>query len=390
MRQKYIITTGYYLVFILLGLANAAFGPTLLKLAEHTASEINEISWIFFFSALGYLAGSYISGKLYDRVPGHLLMSSLLVLLSITAIFVPLATSLPVLIGIVLVLGFAKGGIDVGGNALLLWLHREKVGPFMNGLHAFFGVGAFGVPLIAARVLAATGDIHWVYWVFSITAIPLAFFLWKLPSPQARPVPESYRNSTFPILPVAIMVVCFILYVGAEVGYGDWVYTYAVKRGFETEVTGNFLASAFWGSFTLGRIFGIWVSTRLRPLLILYLDFAGCVLSMALISLFRDSTAVLWVGSVLLGVSLASIFPTFITLSEERMHVTGSITGWFLAGASLGGMTIPVLIGQAFDWLGPTSMIAIVFATIVLNLLSLVLFARVSVKAPVTGDKIPA
>lgn len=390
MRQKYIITTAYYLVFILLGLANAAFGPTLLKLAEHTASEINEISWIFFFSALGYLAGSYTSGKLYDRVPGHLLMSGMVLLLGLTTILVPLATSLPLLIGIVLVLGFAKGGIDVGCNALLLWVHHEKVGPFMNGLHAFFGVGAFGVPLIAARVLAATGDIHWVYWTFSIAATPLAFFLWRLPSPQARPVPENHRNSAFPILPVAIMVVCFILYVGAEIGYGDWVYTYAVKRGFETEVTANFLASAFWGSFTLGRIFGIWVSTRLRPILILYLDLAGCILSMALISLFRDSTAVLWVGSILLGISLASIFPTFITLSEERMHVTGTITGWFLAGASLGGMTIPVLIGQAFDWLGPTSMITIVFVTILLNLVSLVLFTKVSVKAPVTSDKIPA
>lgn len=390
MNQKYTLTAVYYLVFILLGLTLAAEGPTLLKLAEHTASEIDEISLIFFFGALGYLAGSYTSGVLYDRLPGHQLMSAMLVLLGIFIIFVPLATSLVVLIGIVLVLGFAKGALDVGGNTLLLWLHNEKVGPFMNGLHAFFGLGAAIAPLIVARVLDATGDVHWAFWIFSIMAFPIAFLVWRLPSPQPRPVPAEHRETGVPMLPIAIMVLCFVLYVGAEVSYGNWIYAYAVKLGLYTEITANSLNSAFWGFFTVGRLLAIWISTRLRPLTILYLDFVGCILSMVLIVLFRDSATMLRVGSILLGLSFASIFPTFITLSEERMHVTGTITGWFLVGGSIGGMIVPVLIGQAFDRFGPTSMIMIVFVTILLNLMSLVLFTRVSIKAPLAGDKIPA
>ena len=390
MNQKYTLTSVYYLVFILLGLTLAAEGPTLLKLAEHTASQIDEISLIFFFGALGYLAGSYTSGVLYDRLPGHQLMSAMLILLGIFIIFVPLATSLVVLIAIVLVLGFAKGALDVGGNTLLLWLHNEKVGPFMNGLHAFFGLGAAIAPVIVARVLDATGDVHWVFWIFSIMAFPIALLVWRLPSPQPRPVPAEHRETGIPMLPIAIMVLCFVLYVGAEVSYGNWIYAYAVKLGLYTEITANSLNSAFWGFFTVGRLLAIWISTRLRPLTILYLDFVGCLLSMSLIVLFRDSAPMLRIGSILLGLSFASIFPTFITLSEERMHVTGTITGWFLVGGSIGGMIVPVLIGQAFDRFGPTSMIMIVFATILLNLMSLVLFTRVSIKVPLTGDKIPA
>src|SRR5262245_42999890 len=102
MNQKYTITAVYYLAFILLGMTLAADGTTLLKLADHTSSEINEISRIFFFGALGYLAGSYTSGILYDRVPGHQLMSAVLVVLGIFIIFVPLATSLVALTAIVL------------------------------------------------------------------------------------------------------------------------------------------------------------------------------------------------------------------------------------------------------------------------------------------------
>src|SRR5215510_11585536 len=101
-------------------------------------------------------------------------MSAVLVVLGIFIIFVPLATSLVVLTAIVLVLGFAKGALDVGCNTLLLWVHHEKVGPYMNGLHAFFGLGATITGAITARVLEATGDVHWVFWIFSIAAFPIA------------------------------------------------------------------------------------------------------------------------------------------------------------------------------------------------------------------------
>ena len=389
MNQKYIITGAYYLAFILLGMTIAAEGTTLLKLAEHTSSAIDRISWVFFFGALGYLIGSYISGRLYDRLPGHQLMGSMLVLMGVMIIFVPLASSLPVLIGILIVLGSAKGALDVGCNALMLWLHNEKVAPFMNGLHAFFGVGTFLGPLINERVLSTTGDIHWTYWIFSILAVPIAILIWRLPSPQARPVPDAHKDSVLPMLPVAIMVACFILYVGAEVSYGNWIYAYAVKLGLYTEVTANFLTSTFWGFFTVGRLISIWISTRLRPITILYMDFVGCLLSISLILLFRDSAMALRVGSSLLGISFASVFPTFITLAEERIHVTGTITGWFLVGGSLGGMIVPVLIGQVFDRFGPGTMISIVLSAIVLNLGALVLFTKVSARTQATVDKIP-
>jgi len=389
MNQKQITTIAYYLAFILLGLTIAAEGPTLLKLAEHTSSQIDQISWIFFFSSLGYLTGSYIGGRLYDRVPGHQFMAGVLVMIGVFTIFVPIITSRIALFVIVLVLGLAKGALDVGCNTLLLWLHNEKVGPFMNGLHAAFGVGAFVSPLIVAGVLDATSEIHWAYWSFVIAAFPIAFFVWRLPSPQPRAISEQHKDAPVPVLPIIIMVTCFVLYVGAEAGYGNLIYTYAFKRGLATEITANYLTSAFWGFFTLGRLVAIWISTRLKPISILLLDFAGCILSLGLILLFRDSQTALWLGSILLGISLASIFPTFITLSEERMHITGAITGWFLVGGGLGGMTLPVAMGYAFDNIGPSAMMMIVFVTVILDLLALLIFIKTSTRAVTTGAKIP-
>jgi FHS family Na+ dependent glucose MFS transporter 1 len=380
MKQKYIITAAYYLAFILLGLTMAAEGPTLLKLAEHTSSSLDQISLLFFFGSLGYLVGSYVGGRMYDRVPGHRFMAGVIIALGALIIFVPLATSLWTLLVIVLTLGLVKGALDVGCNTLLLWVHNETVGPFMNGLHSFFGLGAFIAPLIVARVISATGDVNWVFWFFAIMAFPIAAWIWSLPSPPSRAVPSHHENAPFPVLPVLIMVLCFALYVGSEVGYGAWIYTYAFKLKFGTEVTAAYLTSAFWGSFTLARLLGVWISTRARPITILAADFAGCLASIALIMLFRDSATVLWIGTILVGMAQASIFPTFLTLAEERMHVTGTITGWFLVGSGLGGMVLPWVIGQAFVRIGAGAMMGIIFINTLLNVFMLFAFTRVSVK----------
>ena len=380
MNQKYIITAAYYLAFILLGLTIAAEGPTLLQLAENTSSALDRISLIFIFGSLGYLSGSYVGGRLYDRISGHQLMAAVLVLLGVVIAFVPVANSLGSLLLIILILGLAKGALDVGCNTLLLWIHNEKVDPFMNALHACFGVGAFIAPLIVARVITITGDINWVYWSFAIAAFPIAAFIWSLPSPSPRITPDEHKDVPLPILPVAIMVLCFLLYVGAEVGFGNWVYTYALQLNLGTEVTSAYLTSGFWGAFTVGRLLAIWVSTRVPPKTILYADFVGCLASLGLILLFRDSPTILWVGSILLGAFMASIFPTFLTLSEETMHVTGTMAGWFLVGGGIGGMILPWAIGQAFVRIGPGAMITMVFATVVLNLLALIFFIRLPVK----------
>ena len=381
MNQKYSTTAAYYVAFILLGLTVAAEGPTLLKLAEHTSSALDQISSLFLFSSFGYMIGSFIGGRLYDRVPGHRFMGGILIFLGFMVSLVPLSTSRLSLFAIVLVLGLAKGALDVGCNTLLLWVHTQNVGPFMNGLHAFFGVGALISPLITAQVLTWTADIHWVYWSFALMTLPIALWVWRLPSPESRAVPAQHENTPFPILPVLTMVLCFVLYVGGEAGYGAWIYTYAFTLNFGTEVTAAYLTSAFWGSFTLGRLFGIWVATRARPMTILILDLAGCLVSLALILFFQGSALLLWIGTILFGISQASIFPTFMTLAEERMHITGTIAGLFLVGAGVGGMILPWLIGQAFVQVGAGAMMMMIFIGVVLNLLMLFVFIRVSGKA---------
>lgn len=372
--HKLVLTAAYYLSFIMLGLLTAAEGPALPGLAENTSSTFDQISLIFVFGSFGYLLGSLIGGQAYDRISGHRVIAFTLLTITVCTILVPLMRSLWSLLLVLFVLGLAKGALDVGGNTLLLWVHGEKAGPFMNGLHFFFGLGASLAPLILARVLLVTGDIQWMFWLFTLLSFPLAVWLWVLPEPPTvKPSPED-GNAPFPIIPVALIVLFFLVYVGAEVGFGNWVYTYALTLGLGTSITSAYLTSAFWGTFTLGRLLGIWVSTRLRPATILIVDLLGCLASLGLVLLWRDSATALWAGAIGLGLFMASIFPTTLMLAGERMRISGAMTGWFLAGASIGGMTLPWVMGQAFVRVGAGTIPILVLASVAVNFLVLLLF----------------
>jgi FHS family Na+ dependent glucose MFS transporter 1 len=374
-----VATIAYYLSFIILGLTTAASGPSLLKLAEHTGSALDVISLIFVAGSFGYLIGSFLGGRAHDRFSSHKLMSITLVLLAITCVFIPISGSLNVLLLAMFINGFAAGILDVGCNALLLWTHGEKAGPYLNGLHFFFGVGSLLAPLAFAQILTETGDIQWLYWSFAIVTVPMAIWLWFLQEPK-HGMTEEVKNAPFPIFPVLVMAVLFFLYVGLELGFANWIYTYALTLNLETEVTAARLTAAFWGAFTFGRLLGIWVSTRLRSKTILFLDIIGCAISVAIIILWNDSSSALWVGTIGLGVSMASIFPTLMMLAGERMQITGTITGWFLVGSGAGSMLLPWLIGQIFVVTGPQAMTTILLIALVSFVLALLLFINIKLK----------
>jgi len=371
----YITTAAYYLSFIILGLTTAITGPSLLTLGEHTSSGYERISLIFIFGSLGYVFGSYLGGRAYDHIPAHRFIAITLFVLGIATILIPTSRVLELLFFAMFLSGIASGIVDVGCNILIMWTHGTKSSPFLNGLHFFFGVGSLIAPFLLGQILPKTGDVLWTYLVFSMLCFPTAIWLWILPDPPKQAQTEDGNSTTsFPFVSVVLIVFLFLLYVGLELGFGHWIYTYTVTLGLGTITSAANLNSFFWGAFTLGRLLGIWVSTRLRPQTNLYLDIFGCAVSIAIIMLWKESSAALWIGTIGLGISMASIFPTFIILAGEQMQITGTITGWFLVGSGAGGMLLPWMLGQIFARTGPQAMTTVLLIDVIGMLVFLLIF----------------
>lgn len=370
-EKKVSKTVAYYASFMALGLGLASLGPTLPGLAEHTRTDLSQISYLFTANSIGYLLGSLLGGRSYDRLPGHPVMAVALMTMTLMMVLAPLISLLWVLTGVLLGLGFAQGTLDVGGNTLLVWVHRHRVGPFMNGLHFFFGVGAFLSPIIIARAVSISGDITWAYWALALLMLPIAIWLPFLPSPGIQTTSkEGFVSQTNHLL-VALVALFFFLHVGAEISYGGWIFTYAVTLKLTNKTIAAYLTSAFWGSLTLGRLVAIPITARFKPWSVLLGDVIGCLASGAVILLWPNSLTAVGVGTVGMGLSVASLFPTSLAFAARRMRITGRVTGWFLVGGSVGGMSLPWLIGQLFESFGPRIMILLVMIDLVLALVAL-------------------
>jgi len=379
-RRRWSLTAAYYLAFVALGLAGAILGPTLPGLAEQTRSRLSEASFLFTAIAVGYLAGSLLGGRLFDRVPGNPLMAAGLLVMASMLALTPFVPQIWFLILAITILGAAQGMVDVGGNTLLVWVHGRKVGPFMNGLHFFWGLGAFISPIIVGQALLTGGEISWAFWVLAVMLLPVAIWLLRLasPTPQSQsqaPIGTTGALETVDPRPVIrertvvlLVTLLLFLFVGAEAGFGGWIYSYAVALDLSSATAAVYLTAAYWGALTFGRLLAIPVASRVRPGWILLTAAGGCLASASVLLLWPQSPSATWVATIGMGLFMASVFPTALTLAERRMTITGRITGWFLVGASMGGMTLPLLMGQLFESVSPQSAMALLTVYLILAL----------------------
>jgi FHS family Na+ dependent glucose MFS transporter 1 len=367
------ITAGYYFAFLSLGAVSASLGPTLARLASQTGVRLNIISILFIMRSLGYLLGSAIGGKAVDRLPGNRLLTAMVFALGGMMALVPLIPSFVILCLVLLILGLAEGALDVSANALLVWLHHRNVAPYLNGLHFFFGLGALISPFVVGQVIIATNDIDWAYWILAMAILPAGLWLLPLPSPK----PQTARSTAaapkarMPLVLLAAGVLMF--YVGAEGGYGGWVFNYASERVGVGTALAAAMTSVFWASLTVGRLISIPIAALIRPSHLLYFNYSVCFLSTGVLAAWPDSPTALWIGTIGLGFGMSSIFPTMVALAGRRMGASGETAGWLFVGGGLGGMTLPWLVGQFFESWGPGSLLFFVAAGLLVGVVLMTL-----------------
>jgi fucose permease len=152
---------------------------------------------------------------------------------------------------------------------------------------------------------------------------------------------------------VVILVSGFLfLYVGAEVAFGGWIYTFSLRKGI-SKSDAYYLNSCFWGTLTLGRLLGVPVVTKVSPSVMIIVDMIGCIASVIIMLIWPDNHVVLWIGTAGLGFFMATTFPSAISLPGSlNIKVSGLDTSFFVMGASLGELVLPVLVGLLFQTFG--------------------------------------
>jgi FHS family Na+ dependent glucose MFS transporter 1 len=120
-----------------------------------------------------------------------------------------------------------------------------------------------------------------------------------------------------------------------------------------SESRAAFLTATYWGAFTVGRILAIPLSLVATPRTLTAVDIAGCLVSSFAFYWFAGNEFVVWLTTGLFGLSLASVFPSTFTMLERYIPLSGRAASIIMVGSAAGEMIMPLIIGQAFDLVGP-------------------------------------
>ncbi|XP_069463875.1 sodium-dependent glucose transporter 1 isoform X2 [Ambystoma mexicanum] len=373
--ERWCLTVVMCAAFMGLGMAIAVLGPTFKDLSKNVNSNVANISYIIVGRSFGYLGGSMIGGILFDCMNQHLLLGLAMLWTSIGLYAIPWCTKAILLTALMSVIGISMGFLDTGGNVVILDTWGKQAGPHIQALHFSFALGAVVAPLLSKMALDliplegsldnTTGEQHENLLIFgvdiSIAMLPyivigtyillISLFLFLLFSRSFQKrekmddcedeAPTSQYHSTL----IFLLFLFFLFYVGAEVAYGSYIFTYATTHVHMDPTKAAGLNSLFWGSFAAVRGLAIFFAVCLYPGTMILLSVIGCTVSSLFLVLFNENIIVLWAGTAVYGASMAATFPSGISWAKQYTTIGGKSASLFVIGAALGEMGIPVTVG---------------------------------------------
>ena len=117
---------GYFSIMGVFGLLTSSLGPILPDLSSQVGAPLDVLSLIFTARSFGFLFGSLLGGKLFDKYKSHPLFAVFFLALSLIIIMIPFSTSLWLLVGVVFIQGITLGFVVVGASTYIVWEHPHN------------------------------------------------------------------------------------------------------------------------------------------------------------------------------------------------------------------------------------------------------------------------
>ncbi len=338
-----------YLGCFTYGLVSSGRGsiyPDLLK-----AFRLNDTGGAIFFSlasATGLIA-NLMTSKWYPRLGPIKATSIFLALLAAGTFLVSASPRYEiVLIGAGLI-GFALGGSGLLFNVMAAHSTRDSVlrRQVLAGLHAAFGIASMIAPLLV-NALAKSG-FDWRMTFAGLGLAPLAVMVLSLKTDDSGTTTE-WKSAFVEHKPwrrtLWFAAIC-TLYVAVETLISTRLTLYAERDLGFTMSHANVLLSAFFLTFTLGRIaFTVIRTTRSNAQILFVSGFSGLGFFLLGLSLHP-------IGFVLCGLGFSVFYPCMMAyLADDLGPATEFAMSWCQILQGAGAVVMHVLVGWLSDQFG--------------------------------------
>jgi MFS transporter, FHS family, glucose/mannose:H+ symporter len=354
MTRKGVIMYNKKLVFIaacfgmlIFGIVMAVLGAVLPSLIVKFDIDKIDAGSLFLLLSFGMLIGSMMFGPVVDRYgyKGLLIICTALVMLGFQGI--AYAPSMFLLRFSLLFIGLGGGAINGGTNALVSDISEEKRGAGLAFLGAFFGVGAFGVPLLLGSFLGRFSYEMLIAGVGAMILWPwLLFVFLQFPKPkheQGFPIAEGLGLTK----ETTLLLLGFILFIqsGMEMTVGGWSATFLSEELDIDPQRAVLFLSLFWFSMVFARLLLgnllKFVSSAVILQSSLLLAFLG-----SLLMIFSGVQGAAVIGLMLVGFGFAAVFPViFAFVGDIYSKLSGTAFSVVLVMALTGGMLYPYITG---------------------------------------------
>lgn len=405
-----ILTAGGFLSFFVFGFADNLKGAILPELLESLSLTDTQGGTIQLGAYLGFIVTCFFTGILADLIGNRFVLILAGLFLTIGLAGFSIGTLFWLLFGFMFIFGIGTGAIEVGGNDLIVELHGDNRGRYLNLLGVFHGIGSLLVPLYVAGALSF--GFSWRSIVQSTLVLSVLLLLYFL---LARRHDESKENATgveesdakgaaageyidgetdtggsgginWPVLrrqgftpEMRWFYLLLGAYVSIELGLAAWMVEYLQRIHGVSETTSQFYLSGLFVAIMFGRLLGSVIVDRVGYLRAIGIALVGSLT--CLLSGLNLENGLLFLPAT--GLFLSIVFPTVAAaVSERNPENAGSILGLLFTFGGLGGAAGPWLIGMVSDWRGLQAGLS---CTIGFTLLALVALAVLMQKREVTA-----
>ena len=349
-----------FLAMLTTGLAITSLAPLLVPISDFFHLETAQAVFPVLFNSLGFLSASIVISFIWRiyRARSLLTFSSLFLLMSLLGIIF-LHTNIEIILVLLFFIGLSTGLLNPSINSLFSEISGSNRVKYLNLSLVFFGVGAFIGPLLVGVILNYNVPWYMIYVFLAIIMSPFPIVFWRKGLYEgalfSRKKEESLTShsknpGTSPLF-WSITLARLIL-MGMQISFSSWIPLFLTSmRGFSPALA-SYSIAIFWLSMIGGRLFYIRFFQDSELSRSLIIGAFGATL-FATLSFLMVNWILILVFIACSGLILSFMSPVMLALGGNIFpRSIGFVMGVLMAGAGIGGMLFPWLVGITSQRIG--------------------------------------
>jgi FHS family L-fucose permease-like MFS transporter len=377
-----------YFMFLMFAMTTDAVGVIIPELIKNFDLSLTEAGLIHYVPMISIALSGLFLGFLADKLGRKFAIILGLTLFAMVSLLFSLATTFIFILFLMAATGIAIGIFKTAALALVgdISTNQNEHTGTMNGVEAFFGVGAIIGPFCVTYLINNNFNWTWLYLIAGALCIFLILLSLSASYPSIKtsftPKEKVSMRESLALLknPYALVFsIGAFLYVASESAIYVWMPTYLKVPELSHLEFVSYALSIFFVLRALGRFMGMWLMRNFDWAWVMLLCSGAIFMCFLGAIVFGRGVAVFTLP--LSGLFMSVIYPTLNSkgISCFRSDQHGAVAGVILFFTAMGAALGPLMMGLISDAFGGDAiygfMVASVFSALlflgfVINLIS--------------------